>query len=1230
MDFTEAASVYIPMDRRQAMAGGGVLPERVHGAALFADISGFTPLTEALAAELGPQRGAEELARHLNLVYDALIAQLDSYQGAVIGFSGDAITCWLNGDDGARATACALQMQQTMRQFATVTTASGSQVSLAVKIAVAVGPARRFLVGDPQIQLIDVLSGSTLDSLAAAEHQAGRGEIVVDRATMDGLGERVRLAELRREGASGRDFGVVIELLSPPPPDAWPSLPQGALSQEACREWLLPRVYERLAAGFGEFLAELRPAVALFTRFGGLDYDLDEEAGAKLDAFIRDGQRVLARYDGSLIQLTLGDKGSYLYAAFGAPVAHEDDAVRAVSAAVELQGLAANLDYMRTVQIGVTQGRMRTGAYGSAGRRTYGVLGDAVNLSARLMQQAQTGQVLATTAIAEATGDCFAWETLPPIQVKGKSAPVAVSRLIGRKERASLRLQEPAYALPMVGRGTELALIAEKLDVALAGRGQIIGITAEAGMGKSRLAAEAIRLALARGFAGYGGECQSYGTNTSYLVWRDIWRCFFDVDTCDAPDTTAERLSEALSRLDPSLLPRLPLLGAAVNVALPDNDVTRGLDPKLRKTGLETLLTDVLAARASAGPLLLALEDCHWLDPLSRDLLAVIGRAIAGLPVALLLAFRPPDEGRRQELPIRDLPHFTEIRLAEFTPEEAHRLIGLKLKQFFGGDWQPPSEFAERITAHAEGNPFYIEELLNYIRDKGVDLNDAGELARLDLPVTLESLVLSRIDQLAENPRAVLRVASVVGRVFRAAMLWDVHPALGQSTDVLGSLNLLSSLELTPVDDEPEQTYLFKHIVTREVTYDSLPFAMRAVLHDQIARHLEQAAGENWEQVVDLLAHHFDRSENLPKRREYLRKAGEAAQVRYANAAAIDYFERLLPLLEEEDHLDALIKLAQVLELVGRWPEARARYERGLEEATALGDICRGSMCKIGLGELLRKQGSYAEAESWYEQARAASEARNDWPGVAKALICAGSLAWQKGDREKARDLCGQSLALRRELDDKPNIANALNNLGILARQMEDPARARAYYEESLTIRRELRNKWGVANSLNNLGNLARQQGDLDAARAYLTEAVTLQREIGDKWAIANSLNNLANVARDLEDNRVAAKLYRESFALNSALGDRWALAYLLEDAAALLANAGAAQAALRLAGAAESVRETIGAPLPGSEQQALAQRLSAAWEALGPDLAGTALSAGRAASLGESVGSALEELSCL
>jgi class 3 adenylate cyclase len=200
---------YIASDRRRALAAGRAMPDRVHGAALFADISGFTPLTEALANELGAQRGAEELTANLNRVFHALIEDLHRCGGNVIYFSGDAITCWLDGDDGARAAMCGLAMQRTMDRLREVVTPGGAKVRLAMKVAIAVGPARRFLVGDPDVQRIDVLAGRLIDQLAAAERLANRGEVVLEQSALEALGDRVDVAETRADEASARRCGVL-------------------------------------------------------------------------------------------------------------------------------------------------------------------------------------------------------------------------------------------------------------------------------------------------------------------------------------------------------------------------------------------------------------------------------------------------------------------------------------------------------------------------------------------------------------------------------------------------------------------------------------------------------------------------------------------------------------------------------------------------------------------------------------------------------------------------------------------------------------------------------------------------------------------------------------------------------------------------------------------------------------------------------------------------------------
>ena len=1214
----ESLSAYIPEDRRIALAQGMELPENALGAALFADVSGFTPLTEALLESLGPQRGAEELSRWLNLIYDALIAEIQRYQGSVITFSGDSITCWFDNQRSLTedlqpavtpakhasraaslgAAACALAMQQAMQKFNRVDVPGGGAVSLAIKIAVAAGAVRRFIVGDPKIQLIDIMAGKTLDRLIAAEQQALKGEVVLDERAAAALGDQVAVLTWRDDPETGARFAVVDKLNVAVTPDPWPMMSAEAIRVDQIRPWLLPPVYNRLESGMGDYLTELRPAIALFVHFGGLDYDGDPEARFKLNAFVQTVQRILARYDSYLLNLTIGDKGSYLYASFGAPLAHEDDATRAISAALELRDL--KMEYVTGLKIGVSQGRMRTGSYGGTNRRAYSTLGDDVNLAARLMQNASVGEALVTSRVQKGSADAFVWETLSPLRVKGKSQPVTVLRLIAAQKRRVTHLYESKYALPMVGREAELALIEQKFDVASTGHGHILGITAEIGMGKTRLMVEVIRIARRRNISGYSGECQSYGTTTGYLVWQNIWRGFFGLDPAWTLAEQIQQLERELFRINPALFPRLPLLGAVLNLQIPDNELTATFSAKLRKESLEALLVDCLRSRASGTPLLLVLEDCQWIDPLSHDLLDVISRAVTDLPVLIAFAYRPPELRQWVTVGVRQLAHFTEIALTNLQTEEVGQLVSLKLAQIYGEKMEMLPALVERISARAEGNPFYIEELINYLHDRGINPQRPDVLQQVDLPTSLYSLVLSRIDQLSENQRTLLKVASVIGRFFHVAMLWGVSQ-FGNEQQVRQDLDILNTLELTILDTpEPELAYLFKHVLTQEIAYETLPFAIRAIIHEQIGQYIEKTYESVLTQYVYLLAHHFGHSENKEKKCEYLLRAGEQAQANYANRDAVSYYERLLPLISDEKQLDVLLKLGQVLELEGNWPAADEKYRQALTLAEQYQEKQKQGLAQFAIAEILRKQSRYSEAAMWYERARLAFEQIQDQGGVARILTSFGTLDAQQGKFDEAERLYNSALEIRRTLNHRPEFANIINNLSLVAQLKGDLASARALQEESLNIRREVGNKLYIANSLNNIGFIALDQGELFEARSRLEEALTLQREMGDKWAIANTLNNLANALRDQGDYRTSYQYYEESLLLNKELGDQRAVAYVLEDLGGMLSLRGdQPKNVLQIVAGAAAIRKSIGAPLSSDEQTKLDQRLAPARQAL-------------------------------
>lgn len=433
----DSPSSYVPMDRRKALEKNIPLPDRARGCALFADISGYTRFTESLLREFGPQRGAEEVSRQLNHIYDELVRLVHHHGGSVIAYAGDAITCWFDADFGMRSCACALAMQKTMTQFDSIATPGGLSLSLGIKVSVSAGSVRRFLVGDPSTQNIEVLAGGLLDNLAEGEHCAARGETLVNATAVSALGDALDIVEWRQSLLTGSRFAVVRALRAEDAEAPWPA---GApLPDDIARHWMLPAVFEKVSRGESEYLSELRPAAVILLTFAGIDFDGDDDAGRKLDAFTRRVQKTVADHEGVLAQITTGDKGSSMCLVFGAPVAHGDDPLRAVKTAVQLAAISEELPYIADMHIGIAHGTMRSGAYGSPAGRSYGVIGDPINLAARLMTACEKhGEVRCDPEIRRLTRAIVDYEELAAMPLKGKELPVAMYRPLKIKSGSSV------------------------------------------------------------------------------------------------------------------------------------------------------------------------------------------------------------------------------------------------------------------------------------------------------------------------------------------------------------------------------------------------------------------------------------------------------------------------------------------------------------------------------------------------------------------------------------------------------------------------------------------------------------------------------------------------------------------------------------------------------------------------------------------------------------------------
>lgn len=1096
---------------------------RLAAVVMFADISGFTPMSEALAAT--GRGGAELLTRLLNNYFSAMIALVESYGGITAKFGGDAMTVFFPYSEATlvseatevtrRSLACALAMQAHMSAYAGLATPAGS-FSLTMKAGLAAGPLLAVTVGDPEVRLEYVIAGSALDRCAAAEHCAGPGEVVIsdDLLARSGLEAPEILAEpIRPERpAAGAGFYRLLALQGADPAAARPplaGLPPLPRLQPAALEtvaaFLHPSIARRLQSGQTSFVNEHRQVTVLFACFEGLDYDRDPAVAAHLQGYLVQVVHCLQRYDGYLNKVDMGDKGSKFIALFGAPVAHEDDPARALHCALELRSLGFPSEGGAGLRIGIHSGFVYCGQVGAPQRQEYTVMGDAVNLAARLMQTATAGQTLVSAAAQRLARARFAWEPAGELLLKGKSEPVTAFRLLGeRRGQGSL-----GYALPVVGRQAELERLRHGLERARQGRGQIFALIGEAGLGKSRLSAEVLLQAEELGFTCLRGECLSHESGGSYQVWHSILSELFGLDPLAPPGEQAAQLETALAALDPAFTPRLPLLAPALNLPIPDNDLTRELDARLRKASLEALLVACLRLKSRQEPLCLGLEDCHWIDPLSDDLLTAAGRGLADAPVFILLAYRPPDAGRQPPGASR-LANFTALPLAEFTPAEAGRLIELKLAQRFAGPMSLPSGLLRRLIDRSQGNPFYIEQMIDLLCDRSSNPRDS---ATLELPASLHSLIISRIDRLAESVQTTLKVASVIGRAFQANWLWGVYPSLGLPERVKEQLDELSQMEITSlVRSEPELEYLFKHILTREVAYESLAVATRAMLHEQVGQFIERSLPGELDRFLDLLAYHYGRSENRERQREYFRRAGAAARGIYANAAAIDYYRRLLPLLEEPEKGAILLDLAGVLRLSGNWKEAKTTLDEALAVAERRKDRPGLARARLASGSLQRYRGEFPEALSWLESARGLFAELDDLSGVNDARRETGIVHWSQGDYPAALACFEACRQISLEQDDRTRQYLATGNMGLVYWQQGESDAALECFETCYRMAQEGNDRPGIAAALANLGNVYVDREAYRQAQHCFVEYLELATQLGDRQGIGIAVGNLGNV----------------------------------------------------------------------------------------------------------------------
>lgn len=924
--------------------------ESFSAAVLFADISGFTEVT-TLLSQRGPA-GAERLANLLNTYFGRLIDLILENGGDVVKFAGDAlIALWPSEEGGLRpavlrAASCGQQVQQALNAFE----AEGVQLSL--KIAVSAGEISQIHIGGVFSRWEFLLDGAPLVEVGMANDVARAGEVLLCPSACAAGQDGVHGPEVAfPDGRKGKSLESITATLPLPRPASHPALDEDIAIR--LKAYIPGAINDRLSVGQSAWLAELRRLTVLFINLPGLNASASLEAGQHVARLL---QTSLYYYEGSINKLNVDDKGVTLVAALGLPpFSHEDDPARGVRAALRIRKELNALGVES--YIGITTGLTFCGSVGNEHRREYTMIGDVVNLSARLMgvakqhvrlKQEHGVPILVDKATYEAAKDQIYFETLPDQEIKGKAEKFPAFHPLTERTDAVRAASE------MIGRDRERTLLADALQRLLRGSGsQTIILRGEAGIGKSRLLEDLFRQSGRLKLTRYYGTLDAIDKNSPYHAWREVFRQAFELDLLPElsgaalRDVQQAQVLNILARYHAHALPMAPLLNSVLPIDLPENDLTSAMSAEVRGNNILELLTELLARKAEDYPLLLVFDDLQWFDSASWALVLRVSREIEHLLLVLSTRPLPEDDAPQEFDDLLAEAATTLVDLQSFTTENVAALIRQRL-----GAQQIPAALVDLIWEKAAGHPFYSEELLYALRDTGLVMVENGAcrlgteqaLETLSLPDTLQGIVTSRIDRLPPSEKLALKVASVIGREFLVRALEAIYPIETDKPNLNHYLSTLRQLSFTTLlRMEPDLAYLFKHAVTHEVAYGLMLFSQRRQLHHELARWLEQTYAHDLAPYYPLLAYHYLRAataEELdrtlaPKAIEYLEKSAEQSLKSYANEEAIEFLQQALKLSAEvETPLMRQVgwhkRLGQATLALSRLGESLAHYNTAL------------------------------------------------------------------------------------------------------------------------------------------------------------------------------------------------------------------------------------------------------------------------------------------------------------
>jgi adenylate cyclase len=847
-----------------------------------------------------------------------------------------------------------------------------------------------------------------------------------------------------------------------------------------------------------------------------------EDLHAVMDGCFQHLLDAVHRYEGTVNQFT----GDGIMALFGAPIAHEDHAVRAVAAALAIQqavrryaeALRSERGIEFAVRVGINTGPVVVGKIGDDLRMDYTAQGETVNLAARLQQAAPPGGTRLSEATTRLVDGYFLIDPTGELTLKGIPEPVRTFTVTGQRSgRARFDLAVERGLTAFVGRRRELLFLRDAFDTARRGRGNVMSVVGAAGMGKSRLAYELKRGLDEHAVTFLSARCHPHREALPFDLIAQLLQMNFRLEDGEAEKSQVHKVETGVRRLDTSLEWTIPYLKHMLALPAVELDVD-GLDETQRKRRLIEAVRALTLRGAQQRPLFLLMEDLQWIDSASREYLESVVDAMAAHPILVVCTYRdgyaPAWENRS---------FHQRLVLDPFSDEETAEMV---TALFDRAEIAPAAR--DLVIKRAEGNPLFIEELTGYLAHRGLLTGgDAAALAEAEVPATIQDLLTARIDRLPDSAKRVLQVAAVLGREFPLPLLVAIAPpgvSLPAELAALVRAELLGETALFP-----EQRYRFVHLLVQQVAYQSLLVKSRSELHAHAGEALERLYVERPEEALQELARHYGRSNHRAKALHYLVLAGDRARSLFAYDDAAAYYRQALHTLDEGDARRALVleKLGDSAHAHGGLGDALRDFAEALAIVAGTGDARRAAELHRKLGVAAWEAGERERALDHLQRGLAVLGDDMDNAEAARLSQELGRIHFRLGEHERSMEWARRALALGNALGAPDVVAHAYNTLGVALARAGDIEQAADHVRQSLDV--ALAHQLGAI-ACRAYSNLAVMYAALDHVRSreYCREGLALAQRIGDQlqqaWLFCTLAGGHCTLAGDYDQGIKAAQ----------------------------------------------------------------------------------------------------------